>query len=166
MMKKIFAYFLQGLLFIAPIFVTGYIIFVVFDIIDGNIQKLLYSLAGIKIPGLGIVALFIFLTLLGLLGNTFIAKPIKALFDRLIEKAPIVKVIYSAFHDLLSAFAGKDKKFNKPVLVKVNVISNLHKLGFVTETDLSRLELEDMVSVYFPHSYNFSGEMFIVAGWS
>ncbi|MDZ7613723.1 MAG: DUF502 domain-containing protein [Flavobacteriaceae bacterium] len=57
---------------------------------------------------------------------------------------------------------GKEKKFNKPVLVLVNPISNLQKLGFLTEKDLSRLDELDKVAVYFPHSYNFSGELFIV----
>ena len=56
----------------------------------------------------------------------------------------------------------KEKKFNKPVLVKVNTISELEKLGFITEEDLSVLQEKDKVAVYFPHSYNFSGELFIV----
>jgi uncharacterized membrane protein len=116
----------------------------------------------VKIPGLGIIMLFVLLALLGYFGSTIIARPFKRLFAVLIEKAPIVKVIYSAFRDLFSAFAGKERKFNKPVLVKVNNISDLHKLGFVTESELERLGLHDMVAVYFPHSYNFSGEMFIV----
>ena len=72
-------------------------------------------------------------------------------------------MIYSAIRDLLSAFVGKEKKFNNPVLVKVNHLSNLEKLGFLTQKDLSTLGIEDgKVAVYFPHSYNFSGELFIV----
>jgi uncharacterized membrane protein len=44
----------------------------------------------------------------------------------------------------------------------VNPISNLEKLGFLTEEDLSKLDEKEKVAVYFPHSYNFSGELFIV----
>ncbi|NJK97636.1 MAG: DUF502 domain-containing protein [Bacteroidales bacterium] len=62
----------------------------------------------------------------------------------------------------MEAFVGKEKKFNQPVLVKVNTISELEKLGFITESDLSDLGIKDKVAVYFPHSYNFSGELFIV----
>ena len=47
-------------------------------------------------------------------------------------------------------------------MVLVNTISNLEKLGFLTEEDLSNLNEKDKVAVYFPHSYNFSGELFIV----
>jgi uncharacterized membrane protein len=160
--KRLVAYFLQGLVYIAPIAVTIYIVYLVFNVVDGSIQQFLEAFMGIRIPGLGIVVLFILLTFLGYIGQTIIARPIKNLFKQLLERVPILKVIYSAFNDLFSAFAGKEKKFNRPVLVKVNHISELHKLGFVTETDMSRLGLTDFVTVYFPHSYNFSGEMFIV----
>ena len=82
--------------------------------------------------------------------------------NRLIDKTPLLKLIYSSIRDLLSAFVGKERKFNKPVLVKVNLISDLEKIGFLTQEDLEDLGIKDRVSVYFPHSYNFSGEMFIV----
>ncbi len=120
------------------------------------------KLFDIDIPGLGILILFVLITVLGLIGSTIIARPIKRLFNRLIDKAPLLKIIYSAIRDLLSAFVGKEKKFDQPVLVIVNTISNLEKMGFITQKDLSDMKILDKVSVYFPHSYNFSGEMFIV----
>ena len=80
----------------------------------------------------------------------------------LMEKTPLLNLIYTSIRDLLSAFMGKEKKFNQPVLVKVNIISDLEKVGFITQRDLSDFGIKDKVSVYFPHSYNFSGEMFIV----
>ena len=52
--------------------------------------------------------------------------------------------------------------FSYPALIKMGGNENLHRLGFITETDLSHLGLEGMVSVYIPHSYNFSGNLFIV----
>ena len=42
------------------------------------------------------------------------------------------------------------------------MVSELEKLGFITEEDLGILQEKDKVAVYFPHSYNFSGELFIV----
>ena len=46
--------------------------------------------------------------------------------------------------------------------MKVNLNSDLEKLGFVTEEDLEVIKAEGKVAVYFPHSYNFSGELFVV----
>jgi len=162
MLKRLFSYFLQGLLYIAPIGLTAYIIYWGFTVVDGFIQKMLQAMVHFSIPGLGIVVVFFFLALLGFLGQSLIASPIKKLFGRIMERTPIIKVIYSALRDLFSAFTGKEKKFNKPVLVKVNKTSELEKIGFVTETDLSRLQLTDKVAVYFPHAYAFSGELFMV----
>ena len=161
-MKKIGTYFLQGLVFIAPIAITIYILFFIFTFVDGLLQDYLESWLKLNIPGLGILVILFLLTLLGFVGSTIIARPFKILFNNLMERAPIVKLIYSALNDLLSAFVSKEKKFNKPVLVKVNSISELEKIGFLTQEDLSQIGIKNKVAVYFPHSYNFSGEMFIV----
>jgi len=161
-MKKILDYFLQGVLYIAPLAITGYIIYRVFTVIDGPIQNYIFSLIHIQIPGLGIILLFLFLALLGFLGSTILAQPFKWFFNRVINKMPIIKVIYTSFRDIFSAFAGKDKKFDKPVLVKTDHNSDFYRLGFVTETDLSKIDMLNHVAVYFPSSYGVLGEMLIV----
>jgi uncharacterized membrane protein len=63
----------------------------------------------------------------------------------------------------LSAFVGKEKKFNQPVLVKVSETMELEMIGFITDTNLSELgNIQGKVAVYFPMSYSFSGHMMIV----
>ena len=161
-MKKIVNYFLQGLLYIAPLGITAYIIYLIFNFIDNILDDKLEKIFKIDIPGLGLVIIFLFLVVVGIIGQSILARPFKVLFKRIIEKAPLLKLIFSALNDLFSAFVGKEKKFNKPVIVLVNPISNLEKLGFLTEEDLSILDEKEKVAVYFPHSYNFSGELFIV----
>lgn len=161
-MKRIINHFLQGLLFIAPLAITGYIIYQLFIWIDSLLKDYLIEWFDIYIPGLGIIIIIILLILIGFLGQTFLARPFKAFFTKLLKRIPLLKVIYSAFNDLFSAFVGKEKKFNKPVMVLVNHTSSLEKLGFLTEEDLSVLGEKEKVAVYFPHSYNFSGELFIV----
>lgn len=162
MRNKLVSYFLQGLLYIAPITILIYIVFGIFTFMDGILQNLLIDLFGIKIPGLGLLILVLFIIFIGFIGKTIIADPLKKLFKNIIEKVPFLKFIYAAFDDLVAVFVGKDKKFNKPVLVKINKDSDIEKLGFVTEEHLDFLPENDKVAVYFPHSYNFSGELFIV----
>lgn len=161
-MKKLINYFLQGILFIAPIGITVYIIYIVFNFVDNLLKDTLEELLGIYIPGLGLVVIVFLLVFIGFIGQTIIARPFKRSFKRLLERIPLLKVILSAFNDLFSAFVGKERKFNRPVLVLVNPVTNLEKMGFLTEDDLSLLGLKEKVAVYFPHSYNFSGELFIV----
>jgi len=161
-MKKIFRYFLQGLLYIAPIGITVYILYMIFSFVDGLLQEWLERFLGISIPGLGLLITIALLVIIGFLGQTFIARPFKSIFNKLMKRIPILKVIYSAFSDLFSAFVGKEKKFNQPVIVKVNKSLDLEKLGFLTEEDLSLVDEKEKVAVYFPHSYNWSGELFLV----
>lgn len=162
MIKKLINYLLQGMLYIAPLGITGYVIYSIFTFVDDLLQNLLTEFFGIRIPGLGVLTLVFILILTGFIGRTFIADPLKVVFRKVIERIPLLNFIYSALNDLFSAFVGKEKKFNKPVLVKVNLNSDLEKLGFVTEEKLNFLDDTDKVAVYFPHSYNFSGELFIV----
>lgn len=161
-MKRVFNYFLQGLLYIAPISVTVYIIYLIFDFTDSLLKALLESILDVRIPGLGLVIIFIFLVLVGIIGQSILARPFKNLFNRLLNKVPLLNFFYNAMSDLFSAFVGKDRKFNKPVIVQVNPMTNLEKIGFLTDGDLSKIDETDKVAVYFPHSYNFSGELFIV----
>jgi uncharacterized membrane protein len=161
-MKKIVRYFLQGLVIIAPSFITIYIVYLVLTILDSTIQQFLSDFLHFSIPGMGLVLGLALITVLGFLGQSILFRPIQKILDRMLRNAPLIKVLYSSIKDLLSAFVGEGKKFNKPVLVKVNMISDLHKIGFLTTEDLSDINIKDKVAVYFPHSYNFSGEMFIV----
>lgn len=158
-MKKSISFFLQGLLFIGPIAVSVYVIYKVFDLVDGLLRDLLPW----EIPGLGLVIILVLITMLGWLGSTIIAKPMFSYFEKLIEKAPLIKIIYSAVKDLLSAFVGSKKSFNQPVLVKLEKDSDVQKLGFITQTDLTELGIgKDKVAVYLPHSYAWSGNQYIV----
>lgn len=162
-MKRLLGYFFQGLLYIAPLGITIFVLYKIFVYLDGLFKPLLEKYLNISFTGLSLLIVFLAVALLGFLGQTIIARPIKKLINHFINRAPLVKVIYTSIRDLLSAFVGKEKKFNQAVLVKVNLVSELEKLGFITQEDVSKLGVEgNKVAVYFPHSYNFSGELFIV----
>lgn len=161
-MKRIFTYFLQGLLLSGPLAVTLYTVYIMFNFVDRLVRDPLKEYLKFDIPGIGIVIIFISLTVLGLIGSTIIARPFTNFIRRLLKRAPLVNVIYTSLNDLFTAFVGKEKKFNVPVIVCLNQENNLWKLGFITEKNLSDFGMEDMIAVYFPHSYNFSGELFLV----
>ena len=149
-------YFIRGLVFIAPIMITYAIINGVFDTLN-RILPLPY--------GLGILVMLCTITIFGYFGSKLFFQHIFEWFENLLEKTPGVKFIYSSIKDMLQAFVGEKKRFNEPVLVKMNE-SGLLKIGFITSKDLSSLHktemLKDYVGVYFPHSYNFSGNHFLV----
>lgn len=162
-MKKLTSYFLQGLLFLAPISITIYVIYLVFNFSDNLSQELVSTFIGREIPGLGILILLVFLTILGYVGQTIIARPVKYFFHKIIHTIPLLELIYSAIKDFFSAFVGKDKKFNKPVMFKINPNDNAKRIGFITNNNLEAFGTSDMVAVYVPFSYTFTGETYLVS---
>ncbi len=151
-------YFLKGLLYTVPLAITIYVIYQLFMFFD-SLVTLPYD-----IPGLGIIFLLIFITLMGLLGSSVIVQPISKRVIHFIENTPLLKTIYSTVKDLVGTFVEKKNSFRIPVLVKVSEDSNLQKLGFITEEDLSAIGVDgaEKVAVYFPHSYAFSGNLYVV----
>lgn len=147
-------YFFSGTLFIVPLVATGYFVFWAFARLDG--------LLNLPYPGLGFVIIFGAITLFGYLTTNFAVRTATDWFDHLMNKIPFVKLIYSSLKDLIGAFVGNKRKFNKPVLVTINKENQLHRIGFITQHDLSELGLHDMVAVYFPQSYAVAGDHFIV----
>lgn len=151
---KIIRYFFSGTVFIVPLVATAYFIFISFQWLDNRLN--------LPYPGLGFVVIIGVITLIGYLSTNYIFKTIGQWFDRGMNRIPLIKLIYSTVKDLLGAFVGDKKKFNKPVLVRINKDNNLYQIGFVTQADLSDLGLDDMVVVYFPHSYAFSGYHYFI----
>ncbi|MBB6612344.1 DUF502 domain-containing protein [Pontibacter sp. Tf4] len=153
-MKRILGYFLNGLLIIAPFTITVWIVVAIIDWLN--------DMFDLGFPGLGILLMVVLLTLVGFIGSSFLVKPFIILTERIFHKVPLVGIVYSSIRDLFDAFVGDNQKFNKPVMVKMAEDSDNHKLGFVTQDVLETIGVDDKVAVYFPHSYNFSGELFLV----
>lgn len=149
--KRILGYFLRGLLFVVPFTLTGYIILLSVQFLDNIIP--------IDIPGLGILFMFLIVTAVGYMTSIFLTRSIFEELEKIVFKIPLVNILYTSIKDLMSAFVGDKKKFNTPIVVKLS--DNLSRLGFMTQDDLSSLGEMDLVSVYFPHSYNFSGNLYL-----
>jgi uncharacterized membrane protein len=161
-MKRIFQYFLRGLLIIVP---AGLTVLVLVYILRG-LDRVFGSMFKItKYPGVGLfVGLVLTLglvTLVGFLASNFIGRRFFGLVDRIFKKVPLVKMLYGAIRDLVEAFAGEKKKFDKPVVVSFGPGGSAKAIGFITRQDLEILGLEDHVAVYLPQSYNFAGNVLV-----
>jgi uncharacterized membrane protein len=142
-------------LYIVPISVTLYVVYWTFQKIDGILP--------FQFPGLGLIVIIALITFIGFAGSVIIASPINSFFQRLLRKAPLLKTIYSSMKDLMSTFVGKKKGFNQAVLIKLYENSTIERLGFITNENLSSLGIKGgKILVYLPHSYAFSGQLFVV----
>ncbi len=151
-MKRLMNYFLKGLLVFVPAALTVFTVVWVFTWLDGLLK--------IPIPGLGFIITILFITVIGFFASNFIGTKFFGLIDRLFTKLPVVKMVYSAIKDLIEAFAGEKKSFDKPAIVELTP-GGAKGLGFITRESLEFLSLSDHVAVYFPQSYNFAGSVLI-----
>ena len=152
--KTLIKYFLQGLFYVVPIGVTVYLIVWLVIRIDGIIT--------LDIPGLGLFAILIGITLIGFLGSHFFVSSLRPL-DRAMEKTPLIKLVYSSMKDMMSAFVGEKKQFKTPVLVNMGSGMEVERLGFITKEDLSEIGIgPEKVAVYFPFSFGINGQIMII----
>ncbi|MCF8253885.1 MAG: DUF502 domain-containing protein [Bacteroidia bacterium] len=151
-MRKLLNYFLKGLLITLPIYATYRIIRTLMESID--------SVLLLDTPGLGFIIVIGTLVLTGFIGSSLITRPVIDLMDDIFSSIPLVKTIYTSVKDLIEAFVGDKKKFSKPVIVELT--PGIYKPGFITQEDLSQLNLPGIIAVYLPHSYAFSGNLFLV----
>ncbi|HMR45876.1 MAG TPA: DUF502 domain-containing protein [Bacteroidia bacterium] len=166
-MKKLLNYFFQGLLVVVPIAVTIFVIYKIITWIDNllpfQIPVKLPGIGEVSIPGLGILTIVIAVTAFGYLAKFFVANPFFVLLERILERTPLLKIIYTSVKDLIEAFVGEKKRFNQPVLVTVNKESGVQRIGFITQKDLTVLGISShKMAVYLPFSYGFNGQLLIV----
>jgi uncharacterized membrane protein len=164
--------FFQGVVVLAPIGVTVWVVVSLFNWVDNFLPNLLNVLFPVqfaevngqipKVTGLGFLVALLLVLIVGWLSSLFFVERLVSVFDKVLEKTPGIKIIYSSVKDFLEAFAGNKKKFDQPILVNVDA-TDVWRIGFITQNDSAHFGLADFVTVYVPHSYAISGITYIVA---
>lgn len=148
-MTRLLNYFFRGLIILAPAVVTIYVFWLIFSTVD--------RWMGFRIPGLGIVVTMALVTLFGFLATTVLARWVLGLLDSAFKRTPIVRLVYTSTRDLLDAFVGEKRRFDRPVVVTTSADGIEKAFGFVTSEAMSRFGLDGHVTVYLPFSYTFTG---------
>jgi uncharacterized membrane protein len=151
-MRALINYFLRGLVVVAPIAFTAYVCVRIFQLVDSWLP---FAVA----PGVGFVLVIAAFVLVGFLASTFLARGIFTLVESVLTRLPFVRLLYTSTKDLLNAFVGEQRRFDKPVLVTILPEAGGRAIGFVTQDALDHLGLHGQVAVYFPLSYSVAGHM-------
>jgi uncharacterized membrane protein len=163
--KKLLQYFLQGLLVLAPVLITFYVIFIVVSYVDNLIPFFTYTDNAGKVHvqnyGLGFVVIIAVIVMIGYFSSFFITNRIIIFFDKLMQRVPGLKHVYSTTRDFFEAFTGDKKKFTQSVLANIDD-TDIWRLGFITKNDMSDFGLADHVAVYIPSAYSVAGNVVVV----
>lgn len=168
-LRRLLQLFLQGLIVLAPIGITIWVVLGFFNFVDGILPNVVHTVAPDylpknqteKFPGLGFIVVVGTVLLVGWISSLFVGERLVSILDSLLERTPGIKFIYSSVKDFLEAFAGNKKKFDKPVLVNVDA-PDVWRIGFITQPNAHEFGMPGHVTVYVPHSYAISGITYIV----
>jgi uncharacterized membrane protein len=152
--RRVFNYFLRGLVVVVPIGVTIWVCYQIFHAID--------DLLGFAIAGTGFVIMIALVTLVGFLASTILARSIGDAFDGLLARLPFVNLLYSSTKDMLNAFVGEKRRFDKPVLVSLTDDGSVKVFGFLTAESIAPPGVTGAATVYVPTSYSVAGHVIVV----
>ena len=166
------AYFLAGILITAPVFVTLYVAWAFISFVDDKIVAMIPArynpeqFLPFTIPGLGLVALVVVLTLVGALTAGFVGRQFNRLSANVFDRMPVLRGIYSATRQVFeTVLAQKSNAFREAVLIEYPR-RDLWTIAFVTgqpEGEIGRMASEEMLLIYVPTTPNpTSGFLLIV----
>jgi uncharacterized membrane protein len=157
------AYFFAGILITAPIALTLYLAWLFIDYVDGKVAQLLpakynpETYLPFAIPGLGLVILAVFLTLVGALTANFIGRYVHRFFERLLDRMPVVRSIYGATKQIFeTVFAQRSDAFREAVLIEYPR-RGIWTVAFVTGRtggEIADVSSDELVTVFIPTTPN------------
>lgn len=155
-LRKLVRFFFQGLIILAPIGLTAYVLYWLFDKVDSILRPY------VNIPGLGFAIIIVFVLLVGWVSSYFIMGSFISFFDQWMDRTPGIKFIYSSTKDFFEAFTGDKKRFDKPILAEV-FGDNVWVMGFLTDEELAKFDMgAEMVSIYIPQAYHWAGQLYVL----
>ncbi|MDD2234243.1 MAG: DUF502 domain-containing protein [Desulfitobacteriaceae bacterium] len=158
-MKKLIAMFLKGVFVLAPIMLTFFIIYKIYELTDGLFKGFLLK-AGIYFPGLGAIVTVFVIFLAGLLASNLITNNFIKYFERALAKIPLLGSLYGIFKDTLSSFSTNKKGFSR--LVRIDLPNGLKLLGFLTNDEDQAFIPHGYVVVYLMQSMQWAGNIILV----
>lgn len=157
--------FLTGIVVIAPIAVTIWLFWAVIGWIDGWVLPLVpdrwqpEEYIGINLRGLGVIIFFVFTVLVGMLAKGLIGRSLLHAGERLVERMPIVRSVYSGIKQIAeTVFADRDTNFDKACLVEYPR-KGLWAIAFISTNAKGEIREkipagEEIVSVFLPTTPN------------
>lgn len=167
-----------GLILLLPLFITLWVLFFIFNLIDNWITPLLMKIlrlfefpfvdsvpTRILVPIIGFITLIFLIYLLGILASNFIGRKLFSVFEDRILKIPFVKGIYGSSKQLLSALSSTRRGAFKNVVLFEYPRRGIYSMGLVTTErgfQIHKAGVEDMVPIFLPTTPNPTSGLFIL----
>jgi len=132
--------FLTGLVVIAPVGLTIWLILTVVSWIDGFVLPLVPATIqpekyiGINLRGVGVIFFLIFTVIVGWIAKGLIGRSMILFAERLVDRMPVVRSIYSGIKQISeTVFAQSERSFEKACLIQYPR-KGIWAIGFISTT--------------------------------
>ena len=154
-------WFLAGLLVTGPIVVTGYIVWLVVDIIDSQVVRLLPAHLDphqyLDVPGLGLIIAVVAVMLIGAATTGFIGRALIRMGESIVNSLPVVRSVYGAIKQIMeTVMATQSDAFREVVLIEYPR-RGIWAIGFVTSPtkgEVQNMSSENLINVFVPTTPN------------
>lgn len=153
-MRRFVKDLLKGLVIVVPVITTLWLVWLPVSFLD--------RLLGAPVPGVGFVLTAAGIWAVGVLASNRLGARVVRLMERLLARVPALEFLYKTVKDVVDAFVGEKRRFDRPVVVDLLPGEGVKALGFITRDNLEGPGLEDRIAVYLPQSYNIAGNLLIL----
>lgn len=150
-------YLLTGIVVIAPVGVTAFVLYWIFVRLDAIVGRFLGAALGIQVPGLGLLALLLLLVGVGWVAQQAVGRQLINLGRRSLLRFPLTRSIYNAASQIIETLVGQNRKFFKACVLIEYPSEGLWTLGFVTSRateEVSEIAGERALAVFVPTAPN------------
>jgi len=162
-MIKIRSWFITGILVLTPIILTVYVAWTFITFVDNLVVPIVpidyrpSNYLPFSIPGLGLIIVFIFTTLVGSLATGLFGRTLIRIWEYILNRMPVVRSVYSAIKQILeTVMAAQSDAFRQAVLVQYPR-KDIWAIGFVTGStkgEVGKNVNEKMINVFMPTTPN------------
>ncbi len=173
MLARLRGNFLTGLVVIAPIGLTVWLVWTVIGWVDGFVlplvpgpykpENIINTLFGIEQPlnirGIGVVVFLVFTLLIGWLGKGLIGRSMLRWGENLVDRMPIVRSVYNAIKQIAeTVFNQTDTSFDKACMIEYPR-KGLWAIAFISTNAKGEVRAklpkdDEVVTVFLPTTPN------------
>ena len=161
--QRMRAYFITGILVVAPVSITLYLAWIFIGFVDNRITPLIpvqynpETYLPFALPGLGLLILVVTLILVGAATAGFFGRLWARVSEQIIGRMPVIRNIYGAVKQILeTVLAQQSKAFREAVLVEYPR-RGIWAIAFITgrtEGEVQNITEEECINIFLPTTPN------------
>lgn len=161
--RRIRTNFLAGVLVTAPIGITFYLAWIVIDWVDSRVTPMIparynpESYLPFSLPGLGVLIIFLVLTVVGAFTTGLLGRWAVGIFERVLARMPVIRSVYGAIKQIIETVLKQQSNAFRQVVMFEYPRRGSWALGFITGTtegEVQNLTEDDVVNVFLPTTPN------------